>query len=154
MTNFNDRPFKERFTFMGDTAENSVIEAHNGKVVRFGLDRPPFSLRNLPPHLRGAPDFLGGQFFYEACGVGHDQVVKIKRYKHEVQLWWNEMLPVLYHVFDPVNKRWVEFEATELQNAIDSGRVLSAQFPSDGVEYYAVDMEFIMTVAVDGGPTK
>jgi hypothetical protein len=151
---FNDRPFAERFAYMGDTAEQSVIDAHNGKVVRFGLERPPFALRNLPVELRGAPDFIGGKAFYEACGVGRDQVVKVKKYKHEAQLWWSALLPVVYHVFDPVNKRWVEIEASVIQDLIDDGHIPLREFDSDKVQYWAIDMELVMANACDGGPTS
>jgi hypothetical protein len=151
---FNDRPFAERFTYMGDTAEASVINAHDGKVVRFGLERPPFGLKGMPVELRGAPDFLGGKFFFEACGVGRDQIVKIKKYKHEAQLWWNELHPVIYHVYDPVNKRWVEIEVAEVQRLIEEGLAPLERFATDRVEYYALSMELAVANSRDGGPTQ
>jgi hypothetical protein len=152
MGTFNDRPFSERFAFMGDTAEQSVVDAHGGKVVRWGLDRPPFGLKGMPAEIRSAPDFLGRLAFYEACGVGRDQVVKIKLVKHEVQMWWDDLHPVIYHIFDPINKRWAEIEARVVQDLIDLGRVPLEAFASDGIEYYALDMALLMSHACDGGP--
>jgi hypothetical protein len=154
MTAFNQKPFADRWVHMGSTAERSVEEAHEGKVVRFGLDRPPFSLRYLPAELRGAPDYLGGKAFYEACGVGRDQMVKIKVYKHNTQMWWNDIFPVFYHIFDSANKRWAEIEVTVVQELIDAGHVPIKKFDSDNIEYYELNMELVMANATDGGPTK
>lgn len=93
MTTFAERNWNERETVLGDPAETAFTNwaADTGlPVVRYGLERPPISLVNVPPFIRYTPDFLTAESLIEVQGCGQDQTFKFKHDKLWALVAWDE----------------------------------------------------------------
>lgn len=110
MTLFRDEPFDRRFRVMGDLAEDvfeRVARHHLGRgFVRYGLNRPPISMRTLPARVRYTPDYLMSDRFVEVQGFGGDRLFKLKLDKWMALHHWNAILPVEFFVYDSSQKVW------------------------------------------------
>lgn len=90
---FHQQSFSNRFRAMGDEAEGVFEQANEGKFVRYGLNRPPIGMHQMPPKIRYTPDYMTTHALVEVMGVGNDRILKLKTEKaHALQDWhedWN-----------------------------------------------------------------
>lgn len=99
MTTFAERNWTDRETVLGDPAENAFREWANRQhipYIKYGMDRPPFPMSQLPAVIRYTPDFLTAERLYEVQGCGRDQTFK---FKHD-KLWalheWHQHMDVWF----------------------------------------------------------
>lgn len=147
---FRDRPFDQRFGDMGDEAEGHFEEYATNVLkkgyVRFGLDRPPLRMSDLPTRLRYTPDYLMGKQFVEVQGFGRDQTYKIKLEKLNSLHWWNDLHPVQMYVWDSHKKRECMLHLFDLDRIINDGRADLGHF-AEGKAYFALRAEDLFDAA-------
>jgi len=147
---FKDRSFDDRFKDMGDEAEGHFEEYAAKKlkkgVVRYGLNRPPIRMSDLPTRLRYTPDYLMGKHFVEVQGFGKDQTFKLKHEKLNSLHYWNDLHPVYLYVWDSTNERECMLHLFELDKLIDQGKTTLAAFP-EGKAYFAFAAQDIFDAA-------
>lgn len=147
---FRDRPFDQRFTAMGDEAEGRFEEYATNVLkkgfVRYGLDRPPLRMGDLPTRLRYTPDYLMGKQFVEVQGFGRDQTYKIKLEKLNSLHWWNDLHPVQMYVWDSHKKRECMLHLFELDRIINDGKAELGHF-AEGKAYFALRAEDLFDAA-------
>lgn len=106
---FHTQTFANRFNVMGDEAEGIFESLQSVGCVRFGLNRPPIGLKQVPPFIRYTPDYLQHDRLVEVQGVGGDGLIKLKCDKHAALLQWNSLFPVDLFVWDSKNRRATQF---------------------------------------------
>lgn len=134
---FHQKPFEERMASMGDEAEGE-FEARYDNVARFGFNRPPFSIQNLPLHIRYAPDFIQAapQQFVETVGMGKNGL-KFKLEKLIALSWWDQTLPVVIWVWSTPRQAYTELYLSELQRLIERQEVPVGYF-REGKAYFQI----------------
>jgi hypothetical protein len=93
---------------MGDQSEGVfeyLCDLAGVKYVRYGLNRPPISLRNVSAFVRFTPDYLLGDKLVEVQGFGRDQKFKLKVDKLQALHAWSLHHPVWLWAWDSKNKR-------------------------------------------------
>lgn len=136
MSQFHEQDWTGRFAVLGDTAEKKFIEwceRHELPWVRFGLERPPISLRDVPARLRYAPDFMQSRRMVEVQGLGRDQLLKVKVDKFGALHHWNEIKTdrfdgVWFFVWDSHKKRECQFPLGMLDRLLNTGVAELAYF--------------------------
>lgn len=89
---FHEQSFANRFRSMGDEAEGVFEQKHEGKFVRYGLNRPPVSMQWMTAKIRYTPDYLTSRALVEVMGVGNDRILKLKSEKaYALQQWHTDM---------------------------------------------------------------
>lgn len=81
---FSDQDWDTRLVTLGDPAEKAFEAWCNKRglgYVKYGLDRPPVRLAQVPPMVRYTPDYLTDEALYEVQGCGRDSVFKFKHDK-------------------------------------------------------------------------
>lgn len=152
MTTFKDRPWSSRFDQLGDEAEarfeTVCTDVLKLGYVRYGLNRPPLQMSQLPTRLRYTPDYLMSGKLIEVQGFGRDQVAKIKLDKLGALHWWNDVHPVELFLWDSKNERWAFVTLKQVDAEIASGRCELCAFP-EGKAYFALDGQALFDVAVE-----
>jgi len=97
---FREQSFAARLGAMGDQAEQAFEQVHDGGFVRFGLNRPPVAVQQLPTMVRYTPDYLTSSGFVEVQGVGRDRIVKLKIEKAVALQQWHSIFNLRLFVFD------------------------------------------------------
>lgn len=138
---FKDRSFNARFGKMGDEAEKKFEETYGAPFVRFGLDRPPISMKKLPARIRNTPDYLTSSELVECKGVGRDQKLKLKEEAWNCLNFWNGVMPLRIFIWDSHRKRHVLTPLDELRIIINdpSGGVTTDHF-HDGKIYFEIPL--------------
>lgn len=135
-TAFKDKDFAHRFTAMGDEAEG-IFEATTDKgFARYGLNRPPIGLGDVPEMIRYTPDYLQHDRLVEVQGIGADRTIKLKVDKYTALMQWNQIFPTWLFVWDRIERTYTEFP-------IDGFPILLADlaaFP-EGKPYFALQAE-------------
>lgn len=116
---FKDKSFNSRFAAMGDQSEQVFEAVYDQGFVRWGLNRPPINLKNVPPFVRYAPDYLTGKGFVEVQGFGTDQKFKLKDDKADALVSWNHLFRTDIFVFDSKNSRYGWLRLNELLDVLD-----------------------------------
>lgn len=138
---FADKSFNERFMQMGDEAETQFERAAliaDARVSRLGFNRPNFkNFKKLKKVVRHTPDYVmefEKEFYYVECkGTGHR--ITLKEETIESMEFWNEILPVLYFVYNSVENGFVLISHESFVNlALSQGTM--KQFESDKKVYY------------------
>lgn len=119
MTRFSDQSFANRFKVLGDPAEQVFTATYPEGSVKFGLDRPPINLKNVPPFLRFTPDMLTGKSLVEVQGLGRDQTAKFKVVKLAALDQWHDIWRVDWFIWDSHKKRYAWVRHGELGVALD-----------------------------------
>lgn len=143
---FRDRPFKSRFTKMGDEAEGVFEATYPEGWTRFGLNRPPINLKDVPPFIRYTPDYLTGKGLVEVQGFGRDQTFKLKDDKLAALMQWHGMFRADLFVYDSHNKRYGFVRLRDLQAALEAGRAERGAFDDGKKPYWAVRAEHLPVV--------
>ena len=111
---FSDLNWNQRFESMGDETEGIFEEMYPEQYVRFGFNRPPFSIAKMPLQLRYAPDYIeGGIRFVECQGIGAAGL-KVKIEKLMALQHWDLMLPVHFFIWSRPKEMVTEFTLKEL----------------------------------------
>lgn len=150
MSAFKDQSWEQRYTQMGDQAEGRferyATEELQLSFLRFGLDRPPLRMSQLPTRLRYTPDYLMSNKFVEVQGFGRDQTFKIKLEKLNCLHWWNDLHPTFFYVWDSKNERECMLHLFLIDGIINSGQVTLDHFP-EGKAYFALKGEDVFDAA-------
>lgn len=133
---FKDGSFNQRFAKMGDEAEGIFEATYPQGFVRFGLNRPPINLANVPEKIRYSPDYLTGKGFVEVQGFGRDQTVKMKLCKWQAMWAWHADFRCDLFLWDTTNKRHGWVRLPELAEAFGEHADMRA-FP-EGTAYWAI----------------
>lgn len=133
---FRHQTFARRFDVMGDEAEGVFEETYQEGWVRFGLNRPPINLANVPRFIRHAPDYLTSKGLVEVQGFGRDQTFKLKHEKLFALQDWHAKFRVDLFVWDSHNKRYGWLRLNDLCAELDDIAEF-AQFP-EGKPYLAI----------------
>lgn len=134
---FHTLPFSARFQSMGDEAEGHFERICTKNHIRFGLNRPPLNMSQLPERLRCMPDYLASDRFYEVKGMGRDDVLKLKVSDYQCLTFWHQIHPLTVWVWSSHRFAWAEPELIEIRALIDSGDVGLDVF-HDGKAYFAI----------------
>lgn len=122
VTAFRDRTFGQRYQQMGDQAEQvcaQVLEEMSVAFTRYGFQRPPFSIQNLPLLVRYSPDFVLADRFVECQGFGRDGKAKFKRDKLETLHAWAREMPVDLFLWWSARKKWAMVPLAMVTAAVD-----------------------------------
>lgn len=138
---FKDAKWSQRFSRMGDEAEGIFEQVVDQPFVRFGLERPPIKMGQLPEFLRYTPDYLLTDRLVEVQGVGRDRLVKLKCDKHAALLQWRTFHPVDLFVWDNVDRAFTSFPITDFP--INDSELHS--FP-EGKPYFAIHVDALPNV--------
>lgn len=133
MGRFHTQDFGQRYQTMGDGAEG-VAERVVPRSAPFGFNRPPFSIQPLPKRLRYTPDRVTPDRFLECMGVGRDGIIKVKHEKLSCSLWWDDLHPVDFLIFDSHRNQWGTIPAREIQRLAASGELESGRFQEKTAE--------------------
>lgn len=97
---FHQQSFSNRFRSMGDEAEGVFEEKHEGKFVRYGLNRPPIGMNQMTAKIRYTPDYLTARTLVEVMGVGNDRILKLKSEKAYALQQWNTDMDLELFLWD------------------------------------------------------
>jgi hypothetical protein len=103
---FKDRKWGNRFNAMGDEAEGVFEAVYPQGWARYGINRPPIQLANVPAFVRYTPDYLTSKGLIEVQGFGRDQTFKLKDDKYEALRQWQAIFRVDIFVWDSTHKRY------------------------------------------------
>lgn len=118
---------------MGDEAEEVFEQTTSNGFVRYGLNRPPIKLGNVPEMVRYTPDYLQHDRLVEVQGIGADRTIKLKVDKYAALLQWNQIFPTFMFVWDSKARAYTEFP-------IDGFPVLLCELDrfAEGKPYFAL----------------
>lgn len=140
---FHTQNFNTRLTDMGDASENKFLEVAESlgrRPVRFGFDRPPFSIVKIAKKLRYTPDFIDDKGLIECQGFGRDQMVKLKVEKINALAAWDAEHPVYLFLWDSHKKRYCISPFADVMKMIEGGAAELAYF-HDPKAYFAIKAE-------------
>lgn len=151
MAQFKDRQWDDRFKKggMGDEAEARFEEYCQRKrrgFVRYGLDRPPIKVPELPTRIRYTPDYLTTKAFVEVQGFGQDGIFKLKVEKYNSLHWWNNSHPVHIYVWDSYEERECIVHLFEVDRLVNEGAAELNYFP-EGKAYFAIHGHYLFEEA-------
>ncbi len=146
MSQFRNQSFASRFSAMGDEAEGKYEELCGVAHVRFGLNRPPVSMKKLPPFIRYQPDYLTSNGLVECQGVGKDRILKVKIEKALALQQWHSMFDLTMWVWDSTNERCADWPWAELWKLLPTMPV--EHFP-EGKAYWAINVDDHLFVSGD-----
>lgn len=139
---FSGQSWAKRLEGMGDASEGKFLEVAEQlgrRPVRFGFDRPPFSIVKIAKKLRYTPDYIDDKGLIECQGFGRDQVFKLKVEKLSALAAWDAEHPVHLFLWDSAKKRYLLVALSAIQALIDSGSSSMGYFPDGkGKAYFAV----------------
>lgn len=151
MSSFRDQSFEQRFEKMGDEAEGRFEVYAADKLqrgfIRFGLNRPPLKMSELPTRLRYTPDYLMGRRFVEVQGLGRDQTMKVKIDKLNCAHYWNDLHPFWWYLWDRTNERECMFHLFVLDQLINESKAEIGHF-AEGKAYFAFKADDVFDAAV------
>ena len=141
---FHERQWASRFGQMGDEAEGVFETVTDRNHVRYGLNRPPLAVQNLPLRIRYTPDYLTSHGFVEVKGCGKDGKLKIKLENWNELHCWNNEFPVDLFIWDSHRKRHTTIPLVDLSKIVNDPEagVQSDHF-HDGKLYLAIPVDSI-----------
>lgn len=140
---FKDGTWSERYATMGDPAESVFERVYEGRYHRFGINRPPFTVRHVPEFVLYAPDYLTATHFVEVKGVGRDHTLKIKDKQLAALYHWDEQVfPVDIFIWDSYKCRYTVTGVQHLYDLChDYGR--PDKFP-EGTHAWFLDLDNVV----------
>src|SRR5262245_28586464 len=102
---FIERPWADRYAYMGDTAEVEFEARYKLGFVRTGIKRPPLKVYDLHPYVRRMPDYLTQDGWVEVLGIGADLTLKLNVDKLCALRFWALLMPVTLWIWDSHRKR-------------------------------------------------
>lgn len=146
---YNQQRWGDRVRTLGDIAEGVFEEvAPLGSHVRYGLNRPPFTVKTLTSMQRNTPDYLCGTGdFVEVMGCGRDNVIKLKLEKWAAQKRWQKVGPVRFFFWNSNHSEWALLTIKQVQELVTKARKADGvQAFDDGNEYLGLRWEWIENV--------
>lgn len=152
MSNYRDQNFAQRFSTMGDTAED-VFEkkAPLGNCTRFGFRRPKgIKFSNIPAFFRHTPDFITSNYLVEVMGLGRDGILKsMKVPKYEALKEWNKiairggLVGVALFLWNSSERQYVVLPWQVIVDEVAYSKKKHGvqSFPNDGNQYYRLDWD-------------
>jgi len=143
MNQFYENSWDDRFKTLGDPAENAFLAA-NPTAHRLGLNRPNFSMYNLPATVRMIPDFITQNGFVEVMGLSSyypDASLKLKLEKLDALNKWTMMGPVHLTVWDSYHKRWWTATIQDWSTTIWAHATI-AHFPDNNKPYFNLEIRW------------
>ncbi len=137
MAQFHEQSFARRFGQMGDEAEKVFEAVYPQGFARFGLNRPPINLTNIPPFVRFMPDYLTAKGLVEVQGFGTDQIAKFKVQKLDVLRQWHRLFRVDFFLWDRTNLRYGWLRLNDLEEAMPWIHAELRSF-HEGNQYWAI----------------
>mgnify|MGYP003628319190 FL=1 len=144
---FKELQFAERLNKMGDLAEGKFEEVTPWPYARYGLNRPPFPLQNVPRHICYTPDYLTENYLVEVQGFGRSQEVHMKLDKLEALSWWHQQMEVLLFVYDSMFDRHTFLKFHTIRDLCLQSQI--KYFP-EGKEYYAIPADIAWGYGQEG----
>jgi hypothetical protein len=138
MGQFRNQSFAARMGAMGDEAEAAFEAAHQGGFVRFGLNRPPVAVQQLPTLIRYTPDYLTSKGFVEVQGLGSDRIAKIKIEKAVALQQWHSIFDLELFLWDSKRNVHRYLPWSELWPILPSLSI--AHFP-EGKPYWELNID-------------
>ncbi len=147
---FHTQSFNQRFTVMGDVAEN-VYEAVKplGSTIRFGFRRPKgIKFGTFPVGFRHAPDFITASYLVEVMGLGRDGILKsMKVSKYDALKEWHKFsiklggLGLVLFIWNSSKRQYVILAWSDIVDEVKySKRKHGVQvFENDGNKYYRLE---------------
>jgi len=106
MRDYNKQSFDARAGYLGDTAEAAFDRVYP-KHHKLGLNRPPFTMRDMDAVLRYTPDRMLRTGMVEVMAIGHDNTLKIKHEKIAALKAWEKLATTdLFVYHKPKNVYW------------------------------------------------
>lgn len=139
---FRDMSWQSRYKVMGDTAEAMFEQIEPLPFVRYGLERPPFSVGELPSFVANTPDYLQKHRLVEVQGCGRDGIIKIKPAKLAAVQDWTLHMDVVFFFWNSHRKEYTYVDHSVIRNMCTEGAVETKQFP-EGTDYYAIPVAMI-----------
>jgi len=135
---FHQQTFANRFKAMGDEAEGVFEQAHEGKFVRYGLNRPPIGMGQMTAKIRYTPDYMITRALVEVMGVGNDRLLKLKTEKaYALQQWHSDWCLELF-LWDSKLKQHTSIEWPVIWDML-TGMPMNT-FP-EGKQYWEIDVD-------------
>lgn len=151
---YRDQSFNKRFTRMGDEAEEIYEdELPLGTSVRFGWNRNA-SFRFMENPIRHMPDYYANTgYLVEVMGGSGNILRALKLSKWNALKDWNSFQPVMVFWWNSKFKQWALIDWEGMKTLVRRGRVKYGvrAFENDGNEYWTLEWEWVMEVAVDSG---
>jgi hypothetical protein len=134
---FHELPFHVRMEKMGDEAEGEFENATKS-WARFGFNRPPFTIQNLPLVIRYSPDYIHSnpQRLIEVVGMGK-KGLRLKLEKIRALTWWDTVMPTHLWVWSTPRQQHCEIPLKDLMKLIDKNDVPLYRF-SEGKAYFQI----------------
>lgn len=129
---FSGQTWTKRFEDMGDASEarfEEVAASLGRNPVRAGLNRPPFSVAQLPKKERYRPDYLDSKGFIECQGLGRDGTFKLKLEKYAALSAWHVEHEVSIFIWDSHKKRYAIIALDDLTKIVNEGNAALGYFP-------------------------
>lgn len=103
---FNERPFADRMSAMGDEAEQAFEAVWPNAYERYGFNRPKPSMKRWSLRVRYTPDFIDASGLIECQGFGRDRLLKIKEEKARALRLWAQDDRLRFFIWDRTKQRW------------------------------------------------
>lgn len=103
---FNERPFADRMSAMGDEAEQAFEQVWRGAWDRFGFNRPRSGVKGMSLRVRYTPDYKVSGGLVECQGFGRDRLLKIKEEKARALRLWAKEDRLRFFIWDRTLQRW------------------------------------------------
>ncbi len=128
MTEFHKKNWSQRMTSgMGDQAEGVYEEVYGDESERFGFNLPRFPIRNIPPILRYAPDYIHGTAPARFVEVqGFSTALKVKIEKIGGLFHWQTHLPVHLFFYSSLKDDYCEIELNDFLKLAGQKATLSS----------------------------
>ncbi len=147
---FRYQTWNDRVATLGDIAETQfeswATKARLG-FVRYGLNRPPLRMHELPARVRNTPDYLMTKGFIEVQGFGRDQILKVKWEKLNCMWAWNNIHRLWLFVWDSHNSRHCFVDVPTLANLLGEFAEMR-KFP-EGTPYFAINGDAVFAVGTE-----
>lgn len=141
--NFRDQGFAARMTVMGDPAESVFEATYPEGFARYGLNRPPINLSDVPPKIRHTPDYITRKGLVEVMGFGNDETLKLKLVKANALWAWHSDFRVDMFLWDSACHEYGWVRLPELLEVAD--RILKPKRFPEGHEYWPIHKALIPT---------
>ena len=159
---YRDRPFSQRFSEMGDTAENVYKKVTPlGSTTRYGFRRPKgIKFTSIPEVTRHMPDFFTSTYLVEVMGLGRDGILKsLKTTKYEALKVWNKvakmtgLMGLVFFIWNSSEREFliVDWDTIVKEVSYSKRKYGIQEFESDGNTYYRLDWERLRDKALTIG---
>ena len=145
---FQDLDFSERLNQMGDLAEGKFEEVAPWPYARYGLNRPPFRLNNVPREICYTPDYLTENYLVEVQGFGRSQEIHMKVDKLKALTWWHEQMEVLLFLYDSLFDRHTFLRFHTIRDLCFQAQ--TKLFPDNRKEYFAIPADIAWQYGQEG----